>query len=209
MRKWLTLLAALGVSLATPAMAAPNYLGISGLINTPTAEVSPMRSYDVHVHGTDNIIAYGLNFGITKGLEISGTVLDPDFGGSRTLANAKYRLAEEKGSSPAIAVGGMDLADTLDLSVYGVLSKGFGKVALGGRSGLGLRAHVGYGSGAFNDNLFGGVELLWSDRLTLMGEYDGSDFNFGGRFGVGTGVHLDLGILDGKFGAGIAYSAGF
>jgi hypothetical protein len=103
----------------------------------------------------------------------------------------------------------VDIADSIDLSIYGVISKGFGRVALGGTTGAGIRAHLGYGTGLFTDNIFGGAELLFTDKLSVMAEYDGSDVNFNGRFVLGRGVHADLGLLDGDIGGGLAYVAGF
>jgi len=210
MRKELLLLPALVLSLAAPGAAAPSYLGPTGLIFTPTAGVAPMRSWSAHGHGTKDLTLWGVDFGLTDAIEVGATLLDPSPGGTRVFGNGKWQVTKEKGtSSPAIAIGVIDVADSIDTSVYGVISKGFGRVALGSRTGIGLRASVGYGTGLFDDNIFGGAELLWTDKLTLMGEYDGRDINVNARLMIGRGVHADLGLLDGRFGGGLAYSAGF
>jgi hypothetical protein len=82
-------------------------------------------------------------------------------------------------------------------------------VGLGGAGTFGLRAHAGFGTGLFDDNVFGGAELLFSDRLALIGEYDGRDVNFGASFRFGQGVQIKGGLLDAdELVLGISYSAG-
>jgi Exopolysaccharide biosynthesis protein YbjH len=204
MRKVLMLLPVLALSLAAPAMAAPNFFGPTGLLRIPTADVLPQRSYNVHVHGQRHLTFYGANLGLTDALEAGITALDPDPGGTRVLGNLKYRFTKETGKAPAIAVGVVDIADTIDISGYGVVSKAF---PFG--QGRSFRAHLGYGGGFFNDNVFGGADLAITSNISLMGEYDGSDVNAGARFSLGQGVRVDLAVLDGRFGAGLAYAAGF
>jgi Exopolysaccharide biosynthesis protein YbjH len=208
MRKVFVLLSVLATSLMTPALAAPNFLGSTGLFRVPDADVAGDRTYGVHVHGTNDFTTYGVNFGLTKGLEAGLTVFDPDGGSTRLFGNAKYQFVHETGKSPAIAVGVVDIADTIDISGYGIVSKGIGTLEAGGR-GLSLRGHVGYGTGLFRDNIIGGVDLGFRDNVLLIAEYDGDDVNGGARLSLGRGVRVDVGVLQGKFGAGLAYIAGF
>jgi Exopolysaccharide biosynthesis protein YbjH len=208
MRKLLVLLPVLAASLATPALATPNFLGSTGLFRVPTSDVAAERSYGVHVHGIKDLTTYGVNFGLTKALEAGVTAFDPRHGSTKLFGDAKYQLARETGKSPAIAVGVVDIGDTVDISGYGIISKGFGRVEAAGH-GFSLRGHVGYGTGLYKENVIGGVDLGFSDSLVLIGEYDGHDVNGGGRLSLGRGVRVDLGVLRGKFGAGLAYMAGF
>jgi hypothetical protein len=209
MRKALAWTPVLALALVAPAGAAPNFLGPTGLLNTPTALTAPMASYDVYFHAGERFVSYGVNIGITPSIELGGTIFDPDNARSKGLVNAKYALTRDSLATPGIAVGVVDVADSIDTSVYVVLSKGFGQVALGGRGRFGLRAHAGYGTGMFDDTLFGGAELFFTDRLALLGEYDGRDVNFGASFRVGHGVQIKAGLFDAdNFAAGISYSAG-
>jgi len=208
MRKLLVLLCALATSLVTPALAAPNFLGSTGLFRVPDADVAAERSYGVHVHGTNDFTTYGVNFGLTKGLEAGLTIFDPDPGSTRLFGNAKYQFVHETGKSPAIAIGVVDIGDAIDVSGYGIVSKGIGKLEAGGR-GLSLRGHVGYGTGLYRDNIIGGVDLGFRENILLLAEYDGNDVNGGARISLGRGVRVDVGVLRGKFGAGLAYLAGF
>lgn len=209
MRKVLGWISVLGLALAAPVSASPSFLGPTGLLNTPTALTTPMLSYDAYFHAGENFLTYGANFGVTSALELGGTIFDPDNGGNEALFNGKYTLTRDTIATPGIAIGVIDVTDSIDTSAYLVLTKGFGRVALGGGSGFGLRAHAGYGTGIFDDNVFGGAELLLGDRLSIIGEYDGLDFNFGASFRVGHGVQIKGGLFDGdQFAAGISYSAG-
>jgi Exopolysaccharide biosynthesis protein YbjH len=208
MRKLFVLLPVLAMSLATPALAAPNFFGSTGLFFVPTSDVAAERSYGVHVHGIKDLTLYGANFGLAKSLEAGVTAFDPRHGSTKLFGNAKFQLARETGKSPGIAVGVVDIGDTVDIAGYGIISKGFGRLEAGGH-GFSLRGHVGYGTGLYRENVIGGVDLGFSDKLVLIGEFDGHDVNGGGRLSLGRGVRVDLGILRGDFGAGLAYMAGF
>jgi Exopolysaccharide biosynthesis protein YbjH len=204
MRKVLIVLPVLALSLAAPATAAPNFFGTTGLIRIPTADVLADRSYNVHVHGLHHLTTYGANFGVTGSLEGGLTAFDPSNASTRLFGNLKYQFLKETSKAPSIAVGVVDIADTVSISGYGIVSKSF---PLG--QGRSLRAHIGYGGGLFSDNVIGGADFSITNNISLMGEYDGDDVNFGGRIGLGRGVRVDLAVLNGDFGAGLSYAAGF
>jgi Exopolysaccharide biosynthesis protein YbjH len=211
MRKGWVLLALVGLATVRPALAAPNYLGSTGLLMTPSADVLQLREWNAHVHGSEDFTTYGASFGLFENLEVGVTGYDfKHGGGTNALINAKYRLVPESKSVPAIAVGAVDISDefNVDPSIYLVISKALGMVSPGGTTGLQLRGHVGVGQGIY-DTVFGGVDLILTPRLLLMAEYDSSDFNFGARLGLTPEVRADLSVLDGKFGAGLSYVAAF
>jgi hypothetical protein len=210
MRKGWVLLALVSLATVRPAAAAPNFLGATGLLNTPTADVLRHREWNVHVHGTDDFVTYGANFGIVENLEIGVTAFDRNHGGGTdALINLKYRLLPETKSVPAIAVGAVDVTDefNVDPSIYLVVSKALGKLS-SGAGGYQLRGHVGIGQGIY-DGVFGGLDLILTPRVMLIAEYDSDDFNAGVRFGLTPEVRADLGVLNGKFGAGLSYTAAF
>lgn len=209
MRKGWVLLALMAIAIVPPASAAPNFLGSTGLLITPNADALGLREWNVHVHGTDDLTTFGVNFGIFENLEAGVTGFDPDGGDTEALINLKYRLVPETATTPAIAVGVVDVADELDAdqSIYVVLSKGLGMVETGATASR-LRGHIGIGDGIY-DTVFGGVDLVLSPRLLAMAEYDSEDFNFGVRLGLTPEVRVDLAILDGDFGAGISWNALF
>jgi hypothetical protein len=209
MRKGWVLLALMGIATVRPAAAAPNFLGSTGLLLTPSADVVRLREWNAHVHGTDDLTTYGANLGLFENLEVGVTGVDPDVGSSEALINAKYRLVPESATVPAIALGAVDLADELDIdpSIYLVVSKALGAFGVE-TGGYQLRGHLGIGDGIYDD-IFAGVDLIINPRLLLMAEYDSNDFNFGARLGLTPEVRVDLAILDGDFGAGISFNALF
>jgi hypothetical protein len=211
MRKGWVLLALVGLATARPVAAAPNFFGSTGLLLTPNADVLGLREWNAHVHGSEDFTSYGANFGLFDKLEVGVTAFDVKHGGGTdALIDLKYRLVPETKSVPAVAIGAVDVADELDIdpSIYLVVSKALGSLSAAGSTGLQFRAHLGVGQGIY-DTVFGGVDLVLTPRLLLMVEYDSSDFNFGARVGLSPEVRADLSVLDGKFGAGLSYTAAF
>lgn len=209
MRKGWVLVGLLGLVTVKPVAAAPNFFGSTGLLVIPTADVIRQREWNVHVHGTDTITSYGVNFGVFQKFELGVTGADPDSGSAKALINLKYQLLTETPKLPAIAIGSVDISDEFDLdpSIYAVVSKSFGKLGANTGSGYQLRGHLGYGAGIYDDKPFGGLDLVINPRLSLMGEIANDDFNFGARIGLSQEVRVDLAVLDGDFGAGISFNA--
>src|SRR4029079_1156444 len=174
-------------SLATvgPVAAAPNYLGSTGLLLTPNAYVRHTREWNAHVHGQEDFVTYGANFGILDKLEIGVTAFDRKHGNTEALLNAKYQFIPETNKVPAVAVGVVDITDEFDIdpSVYLVISKALGTLSGAGTTGLQIRAHLGIGQGLY-DTVFGGVDLVITPKVMLIAEYDSDDFNAGIRFGL-------------------------
>jgi len=210
MRKTWFLMAALGLALAGRASAAPSFFGPTGLLVIPTADTLAERSWNVHVHAIDNLTTFGGNFGLTKALEVGVTGADFEGGDTEALLNAKYTLLMETGKAPGIAIGGVDIADQLDLDpgFYVVATKSLSSLLGGQMSKYNLRGHIGYGANSiFDDDIFGGLDLQVTPRVQLMVEWISGNFNFGGRVGFGSGIRAELGSYDGEFGGGISYAA--
>jgi hypothetical protein len=210
MRKTWFLVAALGMALAGPASAAPNFFGPTGLLVIPTADTLAQQSWNVHLHLTDDVITYGASFGLAKQLELGVTGFDPDGGDTKALINAKYTLLMETGKAPGIAIGGLDLADELDLDpgFYLVASKSLSSLLGGEAAKYNLNAHLGYGwNTIFDDDVFWGLDLAVTPKIQAMVEGIGSDVTFGARFGLAAGVRVELASYDGDFGGGISYAA--
>jgi hypothetical protein len=166
-----------------------SFQGFPGIIDTPTATMVPPGHFDVGYNvkrdfnvfpGVDeqqNLnIAIGLLPRVTIGAR--GTVANAAGGVSLAgdiSANLQLLLLQEGLWWPSIALGMQDIGGgaTHFRSNYLVLSKSF----------LGhIRTTVGVGSGPDTlDGLFGGVEVALNRYITLMGEYDTDDFNFGLR----------------------------
>jgi len=202
--------------LGGPALAAPSFLGYTGLLRVPTADALNEKDYNLAAfalnleEGADSNV-YAANLGVAKGLEVGFARVKPEEGSGETYLNAKYRFSAETAEQPAVAAGVADFTDEIDTTVYVVMSKAFGH---GYQTSLGEitspRFHVGVGGGMLS-GVFGGVTAVVGDRLMLMVEYDSDDVNVGARLALTSEVRADVGFLDGfdDVGVGISYNKSF
>ena len=174
MKKTVATLAILTLASAMPLAAeakiTPN--GTSGIINTPSAFVRLPGHVSVGYDMTkDGQILHG-NVALPLGLEVAGARFDPKDSDIYSTVSAKWELLRETPVTPAIAIGGDDLGDEKDRRGYVVVSKALP---------FGFKIHGGIGTDQYKKG-FGAIEKdikLGSQSLTLMGEYDGSHFNYG------------------------------
>lgn len=193
-----------GVLLAAPASAAPNWIGQTGLLRTPTADSLGAETGNAGVHFIpDRSTAITGNWALIRNLEVGGLALLPRRGDTRVTALAKYTLIPETERGIGLAVGWWDIFDQIDQTVYAVASKGLGSL---GR--YPVRVHLGGGSGIYN-GLFAGGDIALSRNLLGMVEYDGADMNGGIRYGLPSGIRLDLGWVNSKLGVGASINRGF
>jgi hypothetical protein len=188
-----------------PASAAPSFLGMTGLLNTPTADALDTREWNVAFHHiSDNANIAAGNVALAAGLEAGVVWFDPNRGSDeRFTAQAKYRLIPETPTGVGLAVGWWDVADEIDSSPYGVISKRLTNVG-----GFPLRGHLGLGGGIY-DGIFAGVDLPLAENVLLMVEYDSEDVNAGIRLGLARGFRIDAGFVSEEFGIGGSYNTRF
>jgi hypothetical protein len=187
----------------------PNFLGATGLLYTPTAYTQHEANGSLYLSGNSDFFGGGATYGITDRLEVGFGVLDfdDDLGGdTEILANAKFQLLKETNQLPALSVGVIDAFDQLDLdpSWYIVASKFFTRANTD--ADFALKGHVGFGGGLYDEEVFAGAELLWSNNISLLAEFINSDFNVGGRYHY-KGWTATIGWFDFKHvGGQIAYN---
>lgn len=204
---------------------APSFEGLTGLIRTPTADVTPDGCYSVGYGWLPTDATSGLHEGVSRsnpayatvgflpGLEMSFRLTfypdarpwfdshyaDWPYDLDRAFS-AQYRVFEQRAARPALAVGSQDIAFGDDSSKVGRAS-----YAVLSRSWDDVRLHLGAGSGRF-DGLFGGLEARLSDDVRLLAEHDAQRVNVGLRLRCRPGLTVDGAWLDGKdFGAAISY----
>ncbi len=198
----LTLLLALAVGLALPALADNTIYGPSGLFRVPDARVvAPpgLLSSAYLAHDVANTVA--VTVGVIPDLELSPAWVDPSPGGAETIISAKWQLWEEQGSRPAVAAGVYDISDEINFTLYGVAQKGFnvGSTPVNVVAGFGEHRSL-------VDGFFCGAELMLGNGISALVEYDGEDVNAGVRWPIAKQMLLTAGSVDGGLTAGLQYT---
>lgn len=179
-----------------PAVAAPSLLGPTGLLNVPTADALSAEELAFAVYGTEggSHAAYIFNYGVRQNLEVGFT----RFTDRETVVNAKYNFQPEIGRRMGVAVGVADLTDEVNTALYVVASK---KLPVNAPGLTNLRLHLGLASGGNANSdiplhgFFTGLSIDISNRVILIGEQDGSHFNFGGNVVIGNGLQVNIGAV--------------
>ena len=200
--------------LAICAGAAPNLIGPTGLLFTPTADALPANGYNVGAHLIEYVDdpSLAFNFGVRDNLEVGFARLANE----GTIINAKYNFFPETEENVGLAVGVIDITNEQNLTLYGVASKRF---RLHNLEGIGnFRAHLGLATGSEADpfiplyRLFGGMNFDIGRNLTAMIEHDGNSFNYGIRGDLVPGLTATFGFAGGGNSVmvgGLSYNGNF
>ncbi|MCD6360459.1 MAG: hypothetical protein J7M38_06280 [Armatimonadetes bacterium] len=198
--------------------AKPTWFGSSGMIVVPTTQTVGPQSIQAHYHsvnvdlpGDKWMDLWGVNVGITDGLEVGITHLDNP---SNTLFQAKYTLdmASLFGDPtlPDVAFGSNDIGNDVNRALYVTVTKDL--VIREDRTAL-LRATIGYGDtkvpGAPLDGVFGGIDFSPLDYLRVQIEHDGENFNASATYWIQQWIALEAGVLDDDFAWGVNASTDF
>ena len=177
--------------------AAPSLLGPTGLITIPTADVLQPGQFNVAGFMAGENFVVAVNGASIPSVEMGIGVRDQ--GTSPGYLNAKLQVVPETRDFPGIAVGALDIADSLQRSVYVVLSKSL--------PDLGVRAHLGIETPG--DPLFAGISKVLNTvsvnqpgekglilQTILLGEVHGSDLSVGAQIRFTPNVTLHLSYKD-------------
>ena len=198
--------------------ATPNFIGSTGLLETPNAHTVGDKGFAVFLTGGSRFNSAGVIVGPIKNLEIGATWLDIDNATSQIIVNAKYTVLNESTFIPGFAVGVVDAFDELRVgqSWYIVASKDIGKLIP--LRPFDLRAHLGFGGGIYDEEVFAALEIgiatpldaipLSHPRLTFIPEIRNGDVNLGLRL-KWRGFAASVALFDfDQIGGGISYTAG-
>ncbi len=157
--------------------------GPTGLLRVPTAFVAVQNNAQYGVALRENERAASVTYGITDYAEIGATIVDQDGRSNKAIVSGKINVIPSNIGWFQLGLGAIDPFDVYDDSYYIVASTGI----LGAPKGLeersiGLRLHLGYGTGIYREDPIGGAELFLDERFSAIAEYDGDDFNFGLRY---------------------------
>lgn len=212
------LIAVIGTAGAGLAHADAAWIGPTGLILTPTAEVAKEGAVDLQAHMVNratDLGLYGGTCGLGTGLEVATSIVDPNGAGNNTLLHFKYsrRFATGQLMEPiSVAVGINDVTNEMaGRCYYVVVTK---ELQLPAEALRGVRsATISMGLANRDDNngmdgLFASAEVGLPHRLSALLEFDTDNFNCGLRYRIG-GLGLDLAVLDGDLGYGGVFSTDF
>lgn len=197
-----------------PAAKMNTLFGPSGLLVTPTAYVTPHNEIQFSTSFGKDIRGPAANFGILQGVEIGGAFIDRERASNKAIANAKVNIVPENFQNFVLGIGVVDIADAIERSFYFVASASFTPPDWGlprpvnGRP-IALRLHAGVGSGLFQDELFGGGELLIDPRFALIAEWDAKNFNGALRYRHDESFAAQFGFQHTDFFLGATYSLRF
>lgn len=160
--------------------------GPTGLIKIPTAYVVGKDTFAVSASFGRNVRVPAANYGLLPYIEVGAGFVDREMGDNKAIGNAKVTIIPSNFRWFEVGIGVIDAADAIDQTLYFVASADLVPPKLDvperGLESVGLKAHVGGGTGLFNERVFGGGELLFNKRLSLIGEWDTKDFNAAVRF---------------------------
>lgn len=192
---------------AVPAVAAPSVNGPTGLINTPSADVlRPGQISLGYYHLKDGGVGT-FNTNLLPNLEIGVSGFRYDKEDNKNYLNAKFSVVPETVLTPGLAVGGEDIGNRSERSLYAVASKALP---------LGFRLHVGTGNGRFHggfaslEKTINPLSIITGNSVfpatTLIAEYDGNTMNYGARLSIVSGLKLDAGVRNHNSYIGISFT---
>lgn len=203
--KWVGSMA-LGLALVgTSVQAATDGYGITGLINTPSADIVRGAQASFSYNQQENAQRAALTVALGAGLEAAVLRRVPEVGAQQTFGSFKMQLRSESVLQPAIAVGVDDVSDRHERSLYVAASKGLP---------YGLRLHTGIGSGRFH-GFFAAIEKRLTPAIpspsfqpftALLAEYDGRHLNYGLRWQAAPAMQLDIGCRSKQTYMAVAYT---
>ena len=212
----LVLLSLGGVNLG---WADPSFLGTTGLIRVPSAEVLATRGYNLgffwmKLKDKDSKShSYSFNYGLKGGIEVGGMTREKEEESNQVLLQAKYKVSEEIGNNPAISVGVIYDPDTKEaegrkdeISYYAIASQSLGWPRSWVKK-YKIRGHLGIGSQIF-EGAFGGIEVSLNPQTNLIAEYDSQQFNFGLRFAISPGIIFKGVKVKEDYGLGVIVQVG-
>lgn len=134
------------------------------------------------------------NWGVFDGIEVGGAFIDREGESNKGIVNAKINIIPENFKWFEVGVGVVDAADALEQTLYVVASADLVVPDRLKNQAIGLRGHVGAGTGMFQDKVFGGGELWLDEKFSLVGEWDTRNFNGGFRYVHDSSFRLQIGF---------------
>lgn len=183
--------------------------GPTGLLTVPTAYVTPHTQVQFSTCFGREVRSVAANYGLTPGVEVGGTFLDRENADNKGVANAKVNIIPKNFEWFEIGVGVIDGGDAIERTFFVVASANFPMQDKQGGHISGVRLHVGTGTGAFNEKLIGGAEIVLNEQFSLVGEWDTENFNAALRYVHDNTFRLQIGFQNNQIFFGATYGLKF
>ncbi len=177
-----------------PAIRVNTLLGPTGLITVPTSTPTRLERFQLGTSLGRDVRTVSLNWGIFDSIEIGGTFVEQEGARNKVIATGKVLLIPQNFDWLEVSFGTIDPFDAIKSTVYGIASVNVRVPAEAPESVLGLRVHVGYGTGLFRDKVIGGGEVFLTRNFSIVGEYNGVDTNGALRYVYDDNLRIQLGI---------------
>ena len=176
-----------------PAIRVNTLLGPTGLITVPTSTTTRVERFQLGTAFGQNIRTVSVNWGIFDSIEIGGTVVDRNNQNNKVIATAKVTIIPQNFEWLELGFGAIDPFDAINNTVYGMASVNVRVPTQTTEQVVGLRLHLGYGTGIYRDKVIGGGEVFLGNRFSVVAEYNGVDTNAALRYVHDDALRLQLG----------------
>lgn len=176
-----------------PAIRVNTLLGSTGLITVPTSTTTRVERFQLGTAFGKDIRTVSLNWGILDSVEIGGAVVDRNNQNNKIIGTAKVTIIPQNFDWLELGFGTIDPFDAIEKSFYGIASVNVRVPTAAPEPVVGLRLHLGYGTGIFRDKLIGGGEVFLNNQFSVVAEYNGVDTNAALRYVHDDALRMQLG----------------
>ncbi|GIV06756.1 MAG: hypothetical protein KatS3mg016_2331 [Fimbriimonadales bacterium] len=177
-----------------PAIRVNTLFGSTGLITVPTSTTTRFDRFQLGVALGQNVRTVSLNWGVFESVEVGAVVVDLNNLDNKVIATGKVTITPQNFEWLELGFGTIDPFDAIDKTFYGIASVNVRVPAQAPEQVVGLRLHLGYGTGIYRDKVIGGGEVFLNNQFSVVGEYNGVDSNFALRYVYDNNLRLQLGI---------------
>ncbi|GIV11057.1 MAG: hypothetical protein KatS3mg020_0548 [Fimbriimonadales bacterium] len=140
-----------------------------------------------------NTRTVSLNWGILESIEVGVTTVDRNNQNNKVIATGKVTIIPQNFDWLELGFGVIDPFDAINETVYGMASVNVRVPTQAPEDVVGLRLHLGYGTGFYRDKVIGGGEVFLNNQFSVIGEYNGVDSNFALRYVYDNTLRLQVG----------------
>lgn len=176
-----------------PAIRVNTLFGATGLITVPTSTTTRFDRFQLGVALGHNVRTVSLNWGIFDGVEVGGVVVDCNNQNNKVIATGKVTIIPQNFDWLELGFGTIDPFDAINKTFYGMASVNVRVPSQAEEQVVGVRLHLGYGTGIYRDKVIGGGEVFLNGQFSVVGEYNGVDSNFALRYVYDNNLRLQLG----------------